>query len=78
VPTIKRIGAYRFFFYSGDGAEPPHVHVQSGEKIAKIWLSPVRLGSSGTFRPHEISRIVSLVEEYQEELLEAWYDYFGT
>ena len=28
MPTVLRSGPYRFFFYSGDGAEPPHVHVQ--------------------------------------------------
>lgn len=28
VPTVDREGPYRFFFYSADRDEPPHVHVE--------------------------------------------------
>jgi hypothetical protein len=76
-PTILRIGPYRFFFYSGDQTEPPHVHIERDEKIAKFWLKPVRLQNSGGFRPNEIRRIQHLIEERQIELLEHWNDYFG-
>jgi hypothetical protein len=33
--TIARIGRFRFF-YSKEGKEPPHVHVQREAKIAKF------------------------------------------
>jgi hypothetical protein len=26
MPTLLRVGPYRFFCYAGDGNEPPHVH----------------------------------------------------
>lgn len=77
MPTIKRIGPYRFFFYAGDRAEPPHVHVERENRVAKFWLNPVRLQSSGRFRPHEIRHIQRLVEEHEKEFLEAWHEYFG-
>ncbi len=76
-PTVKRLGPYRLFFYAGDASEPPHVHVAREDKVAKFWLRPVRLQSSGRFRPAEIRRIQRLVEEYEAELLEAWDEYFG-
>ncbi len=76
-PTVKRLGPYRLFFYAGDSIEPPHIHVARESKTAKFWLAPVRLQSSGGFRPHEIRRIQQLVMEHEEELLEAWYAYFG-
>jgi len=47
MPTILREGPYRFFFYAGDSDEPPHVHVERDDKIAKFFLVPVRLQSSG-------------------------------
>ncbi|HFE53216.1 MAG TPA: DUF4160 domain-containing protein [Bacteroidetes bacterium] len=72
MPTIRRI-----FFYAGDGTEPRHVHVQRKGMVAKIWLNPVRLHSSGGFRPPEIGKVLAIVEEYEAELLEAWHDYFG-
>lgn len=77
MPTVLRIGPYRFFFYSGDGDEPPHIHVERDDKIAKFWLDPVRLQNSGGFKRKEISRIQNIVREYQEEILEKWHEYFN-
>jgi hypothetical protein len=76
MPTALRIGPYRFFFYSADRAEPPHVHVERDADVAKFWLDPVRLSSSGGFRDGEISRIQKLVEEHSEELLRSWDEFF--
>lgn len=28
MPTVLRVGPYRFFFYAGDRSEPAHVHVE--------------------------------------------------
>jgi hypothetical protein len=42
MPVVLRIRGYCFFFYSNEGSprEPPHVHVEAGDKEAKFWLSP--------------------------------------
>jgi hypothetical protein len=57
MPTVLRITGFRFFFYSLEGAEPPHIHVEIGEKIAKFWLEPVSLAESHGFRSHELNRL---------------------
>jgi hypothetical protein len=36
MPTVLRVGPFRFFFYAGDGNEPPHVHVEHGDAEAKF------------------------------------------
>lgn len=77
MPTVLRRGPYRFYFYSSDGVEPIHVHVERDEHVAKFWLEPVRLQGSGGFRPAEITRIIAIVEEYREDLVGAWNEYFG-
>ena len=46
MPTVLRIGPYRFFFYAGDHNEPPHIHVEHNNNTAKFWLNPVRLKES--------------------------------
>ncbi len=76
MPTIARIGAYRFFFYAGDRGEPPHVHVERDKNVAKFWLEPVRLSSSGGFPRREISKLQMLVQEHRHSFMEAWNDYF--
>jgi hypothetical protein len=77
VPTVLRSGPYRFFFYSGDRSEPPHVHVERDDSTAKLWLKPVRLQSSQGFRPAEVRQIQQLVERYREELLRSWNGFFN-
>ena len=77
MPTVLRIGPYRFFFYAGDRDEPQHVHVQRDDDIAKFWLDPVRLQTSGGFSRTEINRIQKLVEENREEFVRSWDEYFN-
>ena len=76
-PTVLRIGPYRFFFYSGDRNEPQHIHIEHEDRVAKFWLDPVRLQSSGGFSRKEINRLVKMVEEYQEQLLRSWSEFFN-
>ncbi len=77
MPTVKRIGPYRFFFVSLDYGEPPHIHVQREDRVAKFWLDPISLAKTGGFRAHELNEIARLVEQFQQEFLEAWYAFFG-
>ena len=77
MPTVFRIGPYRFYFYSHEPNEPPHVHVDRDEATIKVWLEPVGVAKSRGFRAHEIGSVVAMVEEHREALLEAWHDYFG-
>lgn len=77
MPTVLRIGAYRFFFYASDREEPPHVHVERDDKVAKYWLDPVRLQSSGGFGRFELKRIRGSIDENHHNLMEAWNEYFG-
>ena len=78
MPTILRVGPYRFFFYAGDRDEPIHVHVEREDNIAKFWIEPVRLQRSGGFRRPEIIRISKIIEENRTEIVEAWHEYFGS
>ena len=77
MPTVLRIGPYRFFFYSGDGTEPPHIHVERDEQVAMFWHDPARLAKSGGFNRAELRDIERMVAENTTLLLEAWNDYSG-
>ena len=76
MPSIDKVGPYRLFFYSEEGNEPAHVHIQRERATAKFWLQPVRLARSHRFPDHELQKLQKLVEENQEKLLEAWNEYF--
>jgi Domain of unknown function (DUF4160) len=76
MPTIAIIGAYRFFFYSADGREPAHIHVEKGDAVAKFWLLPVRLAKSGGMKRTELTELDRMVEDNAPAFLEAWNDFF--
>ncbi|MFA7601776.1 MAG: DUF4160 domain-containing protein [Novosphingobium sp.] len=77
MPTVMRIGAFRFYFFSHEPNEPPHVHVDCGSATIKLWLDPVEVAKTRGFRAHEIGGIVEMVDEHRTKLLEAWHEYFG-
>jgi hypothetical protein len=76
MPTILRIGPYRFFFFSSDGHEPLHVHVERDDMAAKFWIDPIRLHDSGGFNRSELVRIQQVIEENQSKIVEAWHEFF--
>jgi len=41
MPTALRVSGFRFFFYSNEGNEPMHIHVEKGDAVDKMWLEPV-------------------------------------
>jgi hypothetical protein len=77
VPTVLREGPYRFYWYSHEPGEPPHVHVDKDQQSAKFWLDSVRIARNIGFRAHELRDICGIIEDNQLTLLEAWYGYFG-
>lgn len=70
MPTTLRLGPYRFFFYSSDYSEPPHVHVRRERFKAKFRLTPIRLEYSKGFPRQEVGRLQRLIEEHHERLIE--------
>ena len=77
MPTVMRIGPFRFYFYSHEPNEPPHGHVDRGEATIKVWLDTVEVAKSRGFRAHKIGDFQKLVDEHRARLLEAWHEYFG-
>jgi hypothetical protein len=77
IPTILRVDGYRFYFFSHEPNEPPHIHVDKAGATLKAWLDPVALAKSRGYRPREIDAILALVAEHRQLLLEAWHEYFG-
>ncbi len=62
MPTVHRSGPYRFYFYSHEPNEPPHVHVDRDDRTAKFWLDPVELATNLGFPAVELARIERMVQ----------------
>lgn len=77
MPTILRVGSYRFFFYSNENHEPPHIHVESGDATAKFWLDRVVLANDDGFKASDLRKIQAIIEENCDLLLRAYKEYHG-
>lgn len=74
-PTVLRLGAFRFHFYSDEGGEPPHIHDASGEGECKFWLDPVGLAANRSLAPHVVRQIERLIYEHRDELMERYREF---
>jgi hypothetical protein len=77
MPTVLRLGPYRFYFYSHEPNEPAHVHVDRDDLSAKFWLQPAAVARNFGFPAHELWRLQDLVAEHQQALVEAWHGHLG-
>lgn len=77
MPTVLRLGRFRFFFFSNESQEPAHIHVKAGENEAKFWLQTLELAANYGFNARELNQLHKLIQHHQADLLEAWDEYFG-
>lgn len=76
MPTVLRIGQYRFYFWSDERQEPPHIHVTSAEREAKYWLRPIALSWNEGYRSGELKEIEELILANLDLIQEAWDEFF--
>ncbi len=69
MPTVLRTGPHRFYFYSHEPNEPPHVHVGRDNFSARFWLNPVGLARNLGFNARELRRLQSLVTRTPERVV---------
>jgi hypothetical protein len=77
MPTVMKLGSYRFHFYSDEGREPVHIHVETPDGECKFWLDPIRLAGNKGVSPEVIRKIERIVFEYSTFLEDKFYEYFN-
>jgi hypothetical protein len=78
MPTVLRIEGHRFYFYSHEPGEPPHIHVDKGMGTAKLWLHDGTVARSSGFSAPELRTIQRWVNRDRPTLQEAWDAFFST
>lgn len=77
MPVVLRWSGYRFFFYSEEGNEPPHIHVFKAGKETKICLETATVADNRGVSRHELNLLCRFVAEHQDLLREGWNEYFA-
>lgn len=75
MPTVLRIGQFRFHFYSDEYNEPPHIHVATSDGECKFWLEPIRLAKNIGIKPNILRDIEKLCFENAEYLIGKYNEY---
>ena len=84
-PKVLEEGGLIFWFHSYDALHEDRASVHVGKSVqndyndAKIWLEPdIEVARSGrTLRGHELNRVLKVIEQNRDYLLEEWYGYRG-
>ncbi len=76
MPTVLLEGPYRFYFYSHEPNEPPHIHIDKGDCTAKFWIEKIVLAKNLGFPQKELNALKRLVMKHQKYFLDKWNEYF--
>jgi hypothetical protein len=77
MPTVLRWRGRRVYFYSSDGDEPPHVHVDHRGRTIKIWLESSGVAYNDGYAMREVTAILRTVDRDRDRFLEASHEHFG-
>lgn len=76
MPTVLIAGPYRFYFYSHEPNEPPHIHIDRDGLSAKYWLEEISLANNLGFRQKELNTLRDLVTKHHKHFLDKWHEHF--
>lgn len=74
MPTAKIIGRHRFFFFSKENNEPPHIHVEAPKMRPSFGFHRLSWYGQLDVINKELRQVRELVEENAGFFLEKWYE----
>ncbi|MDQ6758187.1 MAG: DUF4160 domain-containing protein [Bacteroidota bacterium] len=78
MPTVLLKDGFRFFFYSSEGNEPQHIHVNKGDAIGKIWLEQnSKIAYLHNFTKSEERHLLQVIETNFYYFKNKWNEYFS-
>ena len=75
MPTIIFLFGLRFFFYSEEHL-PIHIHVQNGDGRANIMVETGEIAENNGIKPKDIKKATEIVDQYRDDIIKAWNEYF--
>lgn len=77
MPTVLRRGQFRFYFFSDEGNEPGHIHIENPVGDCKFWLTPVMLAKNKGIKGHDLNEIERIIYDNLDLLKKEYYEYHG-
>jgi len=78
MPTVLTKDGFRFFFYSREGNEPPHIHIIGKGGEMKIWLSNLGIAKVYNLSPKEQRIVLEITATNVELFKKEWGNFYGS
>lgn len=78
MPTLFSKNGFRFFFYSGEGREPVHIHVIGRNGEMKVWLDPIEIARVYRLSAKDQREVLKIIAENVKLLLGKWEEWHGS
>ncbi len=78
MPTVLIKDGFRFFFYSREGNEPPHIHIIGKGGEMKVWLDSLDISKVYNLSPKEQRIVLEIVVSNVETFKKAWENFHGS
>lgn len=78
MPTVLNKDGFRFFFYSREGNEPPHIHIIGKGGEMKIWLSNLGIAKVYNLSPKEQRIVLEITATNVELFKKEWGNFYGS
>lgn len=75
LPTVLNQDGYKVSFYSNEH-EPPHMHVRGHGGSAIFQIAPIELRKNSGYSLVRLNKIRLILQENEQQLLEAWNSFF--
>jgi hypothetical protein len=75
MPTVATINGFRFFFYSEERTEPPHIHVEKGDCETKFWLNPIKKAVKWKFPVKDLKKVREIIKENQAFFIKEYHEH---
>ena len=76
--SLFTVDGYKVYFWSNEGNEPIHVHIEANGKKAKIALEPeVCLVYNHGLKEQELKKALDTCRTYREDFIAEWHKRFG-
>jgi len=76
MPNVIIEDGYRLFFYSNEGNEPIHIHVETGNCTIKIWVDTLKIADEYDCKTKEVKKALLLVEKHLDLINQKWNEHF--
>ncbi|MDA8335572.1 MAG: DUF4160 domain-containing protein [Peptococcaceae bacterium] len=79
MPTVFIEKGFRFFFYSKDISERPHIHIENADGEIKLWLDTFTVAKRySNMKKGDERQAIEIAKQRYQDIIDAWQKLIST